>query len=242
MAEAHTCITEERLKILIKSIFTEELQQEEKNINIISGNFEITMKEIKDLKAEVSDLKDSLEFTENVIEKKVGKLETELDDLEGKVQEIWDYQMNLDYIQHKLVELEDRSRRNNLRIDGIEEEEGETWKISEAKATKVFKEKLGIDKNIMIKRAHRTKRNYKDKDKKRPKTIVLRLANFKDKSIIMKNINKLKGSDVHINEDFSRQTTELKKKLLDEVKQLHSEGKFAYLNYRSVITRDQGKK
>ena len=176
------------------------------------------MKEIKDLKAEVSDLKDSLEFTENVIEKKVGKLETELDDLEGKVQEIWDCQTNLDYIQHKLVELEDRSRRNNLRIDGIEEEEGETWKISEAKATKVFKEKLGIDKNIMIKRAHRTKRNYKDKDKKRPRTIVLRLANFKDKSIILKNVNKLKGSDVYINEDFSRETTELRKKLWDEVK------------------------
>ena len=66
------------------------------------------MKEIKDLKAEVSDLKDSLEFTENVI-KKVEKLETELDDLEGKVQETWDYQINSNYIQHKLVELEDRS-------------------------------------------------------------------------------------------------------------------------------------
>ena len=48
------------------------------------------------------------------------------------------------------------------------------------KATKVFKEKLGIEKEIIIERAHRTKRNYKDKDKKRPRTIVLRLANFKD--------------------------------------------------------------
>ena len=123
MAEAHTCITEERLKVLIKSIFAEEFQKQEKNIvNIISGDFEITMKEIKDLKAEVSDLKDSLEFTENVIEKKVEKLKTELDDLQGKVQKIWDYEINPDYIQHKLVELEDRSRRNNLRIDGIEEE------------------------------------------------------------------------------------------------------------------------
>ena len=97
MAEAHTFITEERLKILIQSIFAEEFQKQEKNIvNIISGNFEITMKEIKDLKAEVSDLKDSLEFTENVIEKKGEKLETELDDLEGKVQVIWDYQINPD--------------------------------------------------------------------------------------------------------------------------------------------------
>ena len=102
MAEAHTCITEERLQILIKNIFAEEFQKQKKKIiNIISGNFEITMKEIKDLKAEVSDLKDSLEFTENVIEKKVEKLETELDNLEDKVQDIWDYQIDPDYIQHK---------------------------------------------------------------------------------------------------------------------------------------------
>ena len=158
------------------------------------------------MKTEVSDLRDSLAFTENVIEKKLEKLETELDNPEDKVQDIWDHQIDPDYIQHKLIELEDRSRRNNIRIDGIEEEEGETWEISVAKATKVFKEKLGIEKEIIIERAHRRKRHYKDKDKKRPRTIVLRLANFKDKNIILKSVNKLKGSDVYINEDFSRET------------------------------------
>ena len=68
MAKAHTWITEERWQILQNIyIFAEEFEKQEKNmINIISGNFEITMKEIKDLKTEVSDLKDSLEFTENV--------------------------------------------------------------------------------------------------------------------------------------------------------------------------------
>ena len=40
---------------------------------------------------------------------KVEKLDTELDDLERKVHEFWDYHINPDYIQHKLVELEDRS-------------------------------------------------------------------------------------------------------------------------------------
>ena len=70
MVEAHRCIPEERLNILIENIFAEEFQKQEKKIDIISGNFEITMKEIKEFKAEVSDLKDSLEFTENVTEKK----------------------------------------------------------------------------------------------------------------------------------------------------------------------------
>ena len=64
---------------------------------------------------------------------------------------------------------------------------------------------------------------------------------FKDKNIILKNVNKLKGSDLYINEDFSRETLELRKKLWEEVKQMCSEGKFAYLNYRSIITRDQTK-
>ena len=63
-----------------------------------------------------------------------------------------------------------------------------------------------------IKRAHRTKKNYKDKDKKRPRTIVLRLANFKDKSIILKIVNKLKGSDVYINEDFKQRDNGIKVK------------------------------
>ena len=56
------------------------------------------MKEIKDMKAQVSDLKDSLEFTENVIEKIVEKLETKLDNLEDKVQDVWDYQIDPDSI------------------------------------------------------------------------------------------------------------------------------------------------
>ena len=40
--EAHTYITDERLKILIKIVFAEKFQTQ--------GNFEMTMKEIKDLR------------------------------------------------------------------------------------------------------------------------------------------------------------------------------------------------
>ena len=69
---------------------------------------------------------------------------------------------------------------------------------------------------IMIEQAHRAK--SKDKNKKRPTTIVLRLVNFKGKSIILKDVNKLKGSDVYISKDFSWEETEFRKKPWDEVK------------------------
>ena len=70
----------------------------------------------------------------------------------------------------------------------------------------------------MIEDAQRANRNYKDKDKKRSRTIALRLANFKDKNIILKNLYKLKGSDVYINRDFNRETMEFRKKLWEGVK------------------------
>ena len=60
--------------------------------------------------------------------------------------------------------------------------------------------------------------------------------------MILRNVYKLKWSDIFINEDFSKQTTDLRKELWKEVKQLRSEGKFAYLNYRTVVTKRRNNK
>ena len=68
MTVEHTCISQERLALLRKEIFQEEFEKQERNIlNIISSNFEITMNETKTLKTEISELKRSLDFTEDVL-------------------------------------------------------------------------------------------------------------------------------------------------------------------------------
>ena len=60
----------------MKEIFQEEFKKQERKIlKIISGNYEITMNEIKNVKMEISELKSSLDFTEDVLEKKVENLE-----------------------------------------------------------------------------------------------------------------------------------------------------------------------
>ena len=53
----------------------------------------------------------------------------------------------------------------------------------------------------------------------------------------LRNVHKLKGSDIFINANFSKQTTDLRKEPWREVKQLRSEGKIANLNYRTVVTK-----
>ena len=120
LAAEHTCISEERFVLLIKEIFQEEFNKQEQNIlNITSGNFEITMNEIKKLKQEISELKRSLDFTEDVLEKRVEKFEENMKDVNVRIRDIYEYQVDPNYVLEKLVELQDRSLRNNLRIDGI---------------------------------------------------------------------------------------------------------------------------
>ena len=52
--------------------------------------------------------------------------------------------MNPQYVHNKLVDLEDRSSSNNLRIYGIKGKEGriEDWEDCEAEVEKRFREKL----------------------------------------------------------------------------------------------------
>ena len=120
MAAEHTCISEERLALLVmKEIFQEEFKKKERNILNISGNFEIIMNEIKNLKQEISELKSRLDFTEDVLEKKVEKLEENIKGVDARVRDIYEYQVDPNLLLEKLAELEDRSRRNNLRMHGI---------------------------------------------------------------------------------------------------------------------------
>ena len=54
----NTCLSKERLTTLIREIFRKEFEKQQKNLlNLISGNLEITMKEIKSIKVDVPEKK-----------------------------------------------------------------------------------------------------------------------------------------------------------------------------------------
>ena len=72
------------------------------------------MKEIKNIKSEVNELKKGIKFTEEVLEEKVQNMQRKVSSLEEKVEEMYDYQIDPDKVETKLTDLEDRSRRNNL--------------------------------------------------------------------------------------------------------------------------------
>ena len=104
---------------LIKAVFKEEFEKQQQEIaKIISNNFVITKQEIGKLREEINELKKSIEFTENVLEEKVSKVERTAFELHERVSKLEkdvtymnDYIEDIESIHEKLEELEDRSRR-----------------------------------------------------------------------------------------------------------------------------------
>ena len=68
--------------------FKEEFEKQQKNLlNLISGNFDITMTEIKKVQSDINELKASLKHTETVLEEKVAKPEKKVEKLQEQTNE-----------------------------------------------------------------------------------------------------------------------------------------------------------
>ena len=78
-------------------------------------------------------MKESTEFTKNVLEQKAAKVEQNVYEPQGKFKKVEEdvtylnnYIEDAENVHNKLVELEYRSRRNNIRIDGKKEDNKES--------------------------------------------------------------------------------------------------------------------
>ena len=82
-------ISEDRLKTLMKKIFKKEFEKQQENLlNLISGNSDITMAEIKKVQSDINELKASLEHTETVLKEKVAKTEKDVQKLQEQIIEL----------------------------------------------------------------------------------------------------------------------------------------------------------
>ena len=103
-------------------------------MQLISGNTTLTNQRLDNLSKEIADLKESLEFTEKETEGKSNKLNEKITRM---VRNLFNLKKDIEVIQatkaswatemeNKLVDLEGRSRKNNIRINGIKEEKNKT--------------------------------------------------------------------------------------------------------------------
>ena len=144
-------------------------------------------------------------------------MKNDIKKVQTDLREIEDDLLDPTFVMEKLTELEDRSRRNNVRIDGIPETPNETWENCEEEVRKIIKNKLDITDDIEIDRCHCMVKFQKNKSK--PRTVVCKFLRSKDKHKVLLNVKKLKDTGIFIYEDFSKATMALRKSLWEEVLQ-----------------------
>ena len=109
---------------------------------------------LNDLSKETDDLKLSIETSQEISDKKFKEVNKNLNNDKqqhgNKIDELW--QEN-EYLREKLRDIEGRCRRDNLRIDGLQEVENETWEQTEKILKGMIQEKLEIQ-DVNIGRAH----------------------------------------------------------------------------------------
>lgn len=185
--------------------------------------------EIKESRTEVTDKIDSLTTTMNA------KFEEIAEENKNLREELETTKQKNEEIMNKLADLEDRSRRNNLVISGVDESYRETWEQTEAKLVNDIKNKLGVHlQDLDIERAHRIGKAMSGKQ--RP--IVARFTNFKTKEKVITAARRKKITGFYVNEDYSEETRQVRRNLTELMKNKKSQGMTAFLRYRKLVVRN----
>ena len=116
----------------IRNIIKEELGEHEKKLNeILKSQLQNTNKRLDKICNEVLEITKSLEFTQSKLDEELAIVTNDISKIKSDTQILEQDLLYSIEVSKKLIELEDRSRRNNLRFDGLTEDPNETWDNSE---------------------------------------------------------------------------------------------------------------
>ena len=177
---------------MIKSLFHELFEEEEeaKLAETIKSAADVTNKRIDKLSADimknnerlaeltndVNDVKESIDASQEMLEKRMDILEEKIKKEKQKCQDNLIFMSNENKeLREKLRNLEDRSRRDNLRFSGIEEYQQEAWDDKAQVLKDFLDEHLGL-RSIRIERAHRV--GPKVDNSETPRTILVKFSSF----------------------------------------------------------------
>ena len=236
----------EEIVVIVKGIIKEEFKEHERKISqdfeehekkinkMLKSQLEITNKRLEKISKEVLEITKSLEFTQGQLNDEIAIVKNDISQIKADIREIEDDLLDLYDVSNKLVEMEDESWRNNLCFGGLVENPKETWEECERKMQEVISNHLEVEHDLEIERCHHMEKRKGN----RPHTIVCNFLRFKDMQKILQNAKKLKDAGIYVYEDFSNETMEVRKSLWEKVLEYRRQGKYASLNYRKTVVRD----
>ena len=177
------------------------------------------------MKTFISAFMDSVNVRIDSLIKDVASIRTSFEFTQGQVDELIKNELNLkgiksniEHLEDKIDDLENRSRRNNLYFEGIEESTNETWQDTENKVKYLISSHMPeVGGDIVIERAHHVGRRSSAESK--PRKIVACFLNYKDCESVLKVKKKLRGTNVFVNEDYSDRVIKKHMDLMRDLKE-----------------------
>lgn len=160
-----------------------------------------------------------------------GKLEQIMKENEGIKHENAKLKNHVMAQDRKIVWLEREIRRKNIVIRGVEDKDKEKGEETMCEMITVI-QKLGVQ--INKEEIDEVKRigSYKE-DRQRP--ILAKLTSGNKKWEILNNTTKLKGTNIWIDEDYTKETMEERKRLIPIMKEAREQGHRAYLKHNKLV-------
>ena len=185
---------------------------------------------------DISEVKVSLEYTQKEVDElkqKINLNETSMSQITSAITSI---ESNNVILTEQAEYLDNYSRRNSLRVEGLPEgQTAETWESTEANFRTLVKEKLGLHDDIEVERAHRIGQRREDKHR----SVAVKLLRYKDKERIIKRASNLAGTGIYINQSYSDKVMKKRNELWPIVKAERAKGKFAYIQFDKLVVKDR---
>lgn len=203
----------------------------------VSLMFDQMKQDIRGLREENTELRRSLEFTQaelDDIKRKFTEQEEKIDKcLQSEDTELQHQLRTMqDDVNERFRIIEDFSRRNNVKIEGMEESNEENNEQLQKKVEQLMKNKLKIAPQFES--VHRIGVN---RNNGLPRPIIARFTSHAVRQSCLRAAPCLKGTHIYLNEDVSKATSDIRRLKMDELKTKRREGMIAYFSGTKLIVK-----
>ena len=184
------------------------------------------------VESENKSLKEAMKFTNEDLEE-VKTISTNMGAITNKNTE------DIQSLERNVLSLEAYTRRENIKIFNIEENEGENGN-TESLVRNVLREKMKIPKEdeecIRFERIHRiTPRRSSSK----PRPIIVKFSHYQDKEFVWSFVKNLKGTNIGIANDFPKEIDGIQSKLYPVLKKAKKAKQSAFFKVDRLIINGQ---
>lgn len=173
-------------------------------------------KEINDVKEELKRTREQVKIQWESHQREKEEWEEERKGLKGRI----------NTIEKRLEGMEKKTRRNNIVITGIDDLKTDNGDIKEH-INNILRDKLDVE--AKIRETYRVGRNK----------CVVEMENIGEKIKIVKNKNKLKGSQLYINDDLTVQERKIQMEIRKVAREEKEKGKNVKIGYMKLTIGDE---